>query len=556
MRRVRSVSLSAAFIAGLFAVACDSGDEPPSAPYEAPPALDVTWPGLRGPRGLGASTAKNVPRSWTWTDSGATGVLWRSEIPLRGCSSPVVAGDRVFLTGATREERSVFCFHTETGDLLWRRSVAPAGSAIQEAEWDEYTYAAPTVATDGLNVYAVFGNGDTACFDYEGVARWSRAFALNTQYGHGSSVVAYDGLVILQLDQHPEYDLTAGTIHTSRVVALDARTGDTVWEQTPAERGTETSYGTPALIERVDGDLLVTVASPFVIALDPTDGREVWRMDIGLTGDCAPSPTYAAGRIIVSREHADTRAILPDGTPDWVFTGNSPTTASPVAMETPSGGLVFILAIDGLVTCLDAGDGTTVYWEENPFGATTACFASPLAADGAVYVIDEHGKSFALSATTVYEVLGSGKLSQDEAFCWATPALADGRIYVRGGRHLYCIAASAEGPRASIDIALRYSPSLRRRMPSIGKGTVHRNLQILSEQGRVPAIESSSGQRHYDHNAHEHYRVRCWQCGESMGAATPVSCSPARRTDGLARRCEGRNKMPHALLGEVTREAL
>ena len=141
--------------------------------YPSREAIGRNWPRFRGPGGLGISAYTNVPSSW----NGITGegVLWKTPVPLAGQNSPIVWENRVFLTGASEDEREVYCFDADSGELLWQRAVADVpGSPSEPPEVDDVTgFAAPTAVTDGKRVYAIFANGDLACFDFDGKRLWA-----------------------------------------------------------------------------------------------------------------------------------------------------------------------------------------------------------------------------------------------------------------------------------------------------------------------------------------------------------------------------------------------
>lgn len=407
------------------------GEEPPLE------KLEKHWPRFRGPGGLGVSDDVWIPVTWTWDVSAPVNVLWREPVPLPGASSPVVCGDRLFLTGADATKREIYCYDADTGDRLWRRSVvAPGGSPTQVDCWpDGTTYAAPTVAMDGVRVYAIFGNGDVACFDYENREVWVKNLGVPyNMTGHGSSLLVHGGLLLVQLDQE------AVSGYQSRLLALNALTGKKVWEMKPAERLTECSLASPIIIDTADGKRLITCAIPDVIACDPATGQEKWRVNCDLSGYCIPSPIYAGGRVIVVKAYAKVITIMPDGEPGgWEYLSNAPYTTSPVGKD----GLVFVMTDEGLVTCLDATDGTQL-WEYNPFGSATTCYASPTIIGDRVYVLNIYGQAVVFEAIEgAYSEVGTGTLPGGPYY--ASPAVANGRMYIRGMNYLYCIADTSGG---------------------------------------------------------------------------------------------------------------
>ncbi|MHC4890555.1 MAG: outer membrane protein assembly factor BamB family protein, partial [Planctomycetota bacterium] len=205
------------------------------------PLQKQVWPRFRGPGGLGISASTNVPANWNG-DSGE-GILWKNKVPLPGYNSPIVWGDRVFLSGADANERQVYCFDTLSGKLLWYGNVpylAPAGA--EPVEPGESTgFAAPTVVTDGRRVYAIFATGDVGCFDFSGKTVWARNLGLpDSSYGYASSLAMYRDLLLVQYDQGAAED------EKSKLIALNAFLGHTVWE---TKRPVPNSWTSPIVIE-------------------------------------------------------------------------------------------------------------------------------------------------------------------------------------------------------------------------------------------------------------------------------------------------------------------
>ena len=184
-----------------------------------------SWPRFRGPGGLGISAYANVPDAWD-AKSGK-GIVWKTPVPLPGNNSPVVWGNRVFLSGADQQRREVYCFDADSGKLLWQQEVpgTPQSTARPPKVNEDTGYAAPTTATDGRRVFAIFANGDVAAFDFAGKLVWAKSLGLpENNYGHASSLAMYENLLLVQFDQ--------GTTRTpkSKLLALDSATGKTVWE--------------------------------------------------------------------------------------------------------------------------------------------------------------------------------------------------------------------------------------------------------------------------------------------------------------------------------------
>ncbi len=404
--------------------AAAAGDYPSDAEVEA------NWPRFRGPDGLGIAKHKDIPT--TWDVPAGKGVVWKSPVPLPGNSSPVVWKDRVFLTGGTIDERKVFCFSAADGKLLWQHVVAsPPQSAPKLKDLPEEGgagFASPTPATDGRRVYAIFASGDVAALDFDGKPVWTRSLGVpKSSYGFASSPALYRGRLVIQLDQ--------GTLKDklSKLIALDAATGKTVWE-TPRE--VPNSWPSPIVIRVGGRPEIVTSADPYVIAYDAEKGGEIWRVKC-LRQDVGPSPTFAAGVVYVVSQFPQLSAIRADGKGDvtktkvlWIGEDGLPDTCSPLASEE----FVLLLSSDGMLTCYEAKKGEKL-WEEE-FKDSNFC-SSPSLVGKQVYLFSTEGKSWVVEPTRQKcRRIAEGSLGEK---CVASPAFQDGRLYIRGEKNLFCL---------------------------------------------------------------------------------------------------------------------
>ncbi|MDD5351307.1 MAG: PQQ-binding-like beta-propeller repeat protein [Chthoniobacteraceae bacterium] len=386
----------------------------------------ANWPRFRGPDGGGAALRATGPVAWD--EAARKGVLWKTEIPSAGFNSPIVWGDRVFLSGATAEKREVFCFDARGGQLLWRQAVEKVqGSPAKAPEVPEQTgYAAPTLAADGRRVYAIFANGDLAALTFEGAPVWSKNLGVpKNQYGHATSLAYWRGRLIVQFDEEGE---TAGA---SRLMALDGATGAAVWEKPRKVSG---SWASPIVVEAAGKTQILTAAVPALAAYAFADGAELWKAEV-LAGEVTPSPVLAGGLVCVVNPSDKVLALKPDGAGDvtkthvaWSYEDNVPDVASPVS----NGECVFFVTSGGIMTCLDAKTGAK-QWEHD-FG--TEIQASPGIAGDRLYVVATDGHAWVAEAGRAYKELGAGVL--DDKF-FASPAFAGGRLYLRGNARLYCL---------------------------------------------------------------------------------------------------------------------
>lgn len=408
-----------------------SGVTPTSQPATAtaPPTPEQyakNWPCFRGPGGTGVSSYPNVPTHW----DGASGenIVWKAAVPLPGHSSPVVWNDRVFLSGATEQKRQVFCFSTADGKLLWAQEVPATAASPGKVEVSEDTgFAASTPATDGQRVYAIFANGDLAAYDFQGQLVWARSLGIpKNQYGHASSLVTWRDRLIVQFDQGTARD------KLSRLMALDGPTGKTVWE-TP--RPVPNSWASPIVAQTPTGEQIITCGDPWVIAYQPSDGKEIWRANC-LRQDVGPSPTWREGVVYVANQFPQVSAIRTDGHGDvtatgllWMGEDGLPDICSPLA--TPE--YLLLLASFGTLTCYQRQDGKKL-WEHD---FETNFKSSPSLVGSTVYVISEEGKGWVVQpGPEGVKPLAESNLGEP---CVTSPAFQDGRIYLRGQTHLFCI---------------------------------------------------------------------------------------------------------------------
>jgi len=393
----------------------ESPAEPPSYPDLA--EIRENWPGFRGPEGIGHTYTDSAPTRWD-TPSGEN-VLWKATLPLPGFNSPIVWGDKLFLSGSDGETQAVFCFDTDSGEVLWRTDLDDiSGSPGENPDVSEDTgFAAPTMATDGSRVFVLFGTGDCACLDFEGKRLWAKNLGVpENHYGHSSSPIIYRHLLLIQYDQNSG----------GHLIALDTQTGKLVYDQ---HRDIDISWASPILVT-VDGhDEIILNSSPGVIAHDPATGRELWRADC-MSGEVAPSPAYADGIVFVVNDYAKLAAIRPGDPAEilWESEDDLSEVSSPLATDE----FVFVATSYGTVSCFDAKTGERYWYEDLPRGF----YSSPVLAGENVYVMDLTGAMYIFRAAKTYEPVGVCELGE-EAF--AVPAFVRGRIYIRGKDTLYCI---------------------------------------------------------------------------------------------------------------------
>ena len=422
----------------------------------APAADEYNWPQWRGPEGSGVSAERGLPEEWGETKN----VRWKTPLPGRGHSSPVVWGKRVFVTTAVegpvvpgakaathvmegqvwkhpdsvgadrRHAFKVIALDRDTGRVLWERT-AWEGTPYDDRH-RKSSYAAATPATDGKMVYAYFGAEGLYAFDVNGKPAWKfMPGKMGTVgMGTGTSPVLYQNLVIVQADEEEGKD--------SFIVALDKKTGREVW-RTP--RKVQVSWATPLLVNTGRRTELVASGAESVISYDPATGKELWRGK-GLESNAIPSPVATSGHdmVIVSAGFPAKVAYairlgaageLKEADIAWKYAKGTAYVPSPILY----GDYVYLLTDKGIMTCLDARTGEVKYEGGRPPVPATFT-ASPVAFDGKILLTSEDGDTFVIKAGPKHEVLRTNSVGEP---VYASPAVADGKLFIRGEKHLYAI---------------------------------------------------------------------------------------------------------------------
>ncbi|NLS93853.1 MAG: PQQ-binding-like beta-propeller repeat protein [Planctomycetaceae bacterium] len=390
--------------------------------------IAANWPRFRGPGGSGIAPATDLPTEWN-AESG-DGILWKTPVPMPGNSSPVVWGNRLFLTGADEKQRVVMGFDTGDGKLLWQTEIpgTPESTGEPPKVMEDTGFAAPTAVTDGRRVYAVFANGDVGAVDFDGKIVWAKSLGLpKNSYGHASSLAMWHDRVIVQFDQGARKD------QLSRLLALDGATGNEVWS---IPRDVANSWPSPIVVEHGGIPQIITCADPFVIAYNAEDGSELWRCEC-LRQDVGPSPAVAGDLLIVANEYPQMTAIRLGGKGDitkneefvlWAVEDNLPDSCSPLVTKDR----VYLLASYGLFTCFDASSGELLWeWESEDMYSS-----SPTLVGDLVYLFGLERCHVLKPGEEAAEVVGQGNLGEE---CVTSPAIHDGRMFIRGKQHLFCI---------------------------------------------------------------------------------------------------------------------
>ena len=392
----------------------------PAAAMAGPPTqaqINANYPFFRGPQGDGVAFQKNLPTDWN--GAGGKNVLWKVKIPKAGYSSPIIWGDKLFITGADAQARMVYCLDKNTGKQLWEAAADNIqGSPSKMPKVTNDTgLAAPTMATDGNAVFAIFATGDVLALDMNGQRVWARNLGVpDNHYGHGSSLIVYKDKLLIQ------YDTNKG----GKLMALSTKTGETAWE---TARSTKISWSSPILVNTGSRVEVILTTNPNVNGYDPQTGKELWNIAC-LSGEVGPSAGYADGMVFAANEYAKLVGIKIGGAPEIVWEADEflPEVASPLAVN----GLLYVATSYGVLACYDAKTGEKL-WDQD-YGE--GFYASPVSADGKVYATDMSGKTHIVKTTRDYQLVGTPELGE-KVVC--SPVFQDGKVYLRGMNNLYCI---------------------------------------------------------------------------------------------------------------------
>lgn len=406
----------------------DTEKKPSTPAFPTFEEFNKNWPAFRGPQGNGISPHANIPTGFNTETK--EGILWKTKVQLPGFNSPIVWGDRVFLSGADENRRQIFCFDANSGKLLWTGDLTNLPGPSEPPDVMEDTgFAASTMTTDGINVYAIFASGHIGAFSFDGKKVWARYLTTpDSAYGYASSLTMYQNLVIVQYDQGAADD------GLSKMIAIDGRTGRIVWE---TKRPVANSWTSPIVAKTDNNFQLITAADPWVISYDPATGKQLWQVDC-LGTDAAPSPICSNGLIFVIKPYSELIAILPSGQGDitetaiaWTADESVPDICSPVS----NGNEVFILTTQGTLTCYNLTDGKKL-WDkkfDDEFNASPSIVANNL------FLLSTKGNMVVIKASPEFREIRRSKIGEQ---IHASPAFSDGKIFIRSLENLYCVGAA------------------------------------------------------------------------------------------------------------------
>jgi len=385
------------------------------------------WPRFRGPSGHGVSIEANVAVEWSTEKN----IAWKTPIPGHGWSSPIVWGDRVFLTTATEEGKSchILAVDRKTGKLLWDTEVLRQNVTMNRKQ---NSFATSTPVTDGKRVYAVFAGGGMAAVDFSGKVIWrNEEVRYYSEHGLGASPVLYRDLLIMPFDgSSTGEDKKVGwqkPWDESFLVAVDTATGKRRWR---TGRGTSRiGHVTPAFLNVNGVQRLISSAGDVIQAYEPYTGERLWSIYSQGEG-VVPSVVVGEDLIFTSSgfEKSTIRAVKPDGTIAWEQIKGVPHIPSYLYVKPH----LYTLHEQGIAMCLRAGTGDIV-WQERVGGAF---WSSPVYANGLIYFLDEECRTTIVKAAPQFEVVGRNAL---EGRCQASPAISRGHLFIRTQDHLWAV---------------------------------------------------------------------------------------------------------------------
>jgi len=380
------------------------------------------WPQFRGPTGQGLSDERGLPLTWSET----TNIKWKVAIPGKGWSSPVVQGDRIWLTTATEQGKSLRAISVDrnSGAILQNIEVFHLKSPNQTNP--KNSYASPTPVLEGDRIYLHFGAYGTACMTQAGEIVWKTHLDYdNGQHGPGGSPVLYENLLIVSCDgQDVQF-----------VVALDKLTGKVRWKKS---REGYQAYTTPLIVQLPQGDQVISPGAFRAISYEPRTGKELWQVKYGEGFSNVPRPVYGDGLVFICTgfQQPSLLAVRLDGKGDvtkshtaWSLNRGVPLTPSPLVV----GDELYLISDNGIATCLDARTGKEL-WRVRIGGNHSA---SPIYADGRIYFLSEEGESVVIAAGKEPKLLARNQLDGQTL---ASMAVSAGSIFVRSETHLYRIS--------------------------------------------------------------------------------------------------------------------
>jgi outer membrane protein assembly factor BamB len=406
------------------------------------------WPGFRGPSGDGKASGPALPEKWSSQEN----LLWKTPLPGQGSSSPIVVGDRVYVTcwsgyggslgsDISKLQRHLVCANRADGKILWDRSVPAAQPEDEDNSMlMEHGYASSTPVSDGQRVYVFFGKSGALAFDLEGKQLWHTPLGTGSnsrRWGSAASPIIYQGkLIVNALDE------------SQALYALDCASGQVTWKA-PAE-GVPLAYGSPCLLTQGDQTDIMLAVPQEIWGFNPDTGKLRWYFAHGLGGNVSPGPVQGGGACYLFGGYPSTRAVS--------FTPGIKGDLGPKAIRWDSNdssyiptpiyhdGHLYVVTDAGFALCVEAASGKTLYKERvmessggQRGGRGKPFYASPILVQDKLYCQSRRNGIFVVAAKPQYQLLAKHTISGDDSQWNATPAADAGRLYLRSDKALYCV---------------------------------------------------------------------------------------------------------------------
>ncbi len=402
------------------------------------------WMNWRGPFYNGTGEAKNLPISWSLDEK--ENIAWVIELPGKGSSTPIIAGDHIFITSSIKADKSLLaiCVSKKNGKILWEKKLG-TGRKVKRNNM-----ASSSAVTDGKHVYFSFGQGTFACMNFKGKILWKinlekKYGKFNTKFGYSSSPLLYNGKLYIPIIRWlPRgMKISTGIKTDSLLLAIDPATGKTLWHSirnTDAVKESKDSYVTPLPYKYGNNHGIILSGADEVTCNDPESGKQIWRYLFAEERDerwrLVPTPVTANGLIFFTFPRGEVmRAIKPDKknfskTPKmvWEHKGNIPDVCSPAVYK----GLLFVLdTLSKHLTCFEPSNGKIVWEKKLP--SRKNFFSSPTIADNKIYCINLGGDVFVLSADRKGELLAKFSLVKVKSreTCAASITVSGSSLFVR-----------------------------------------------------------------------------------------------------------------------------
>ena len=382
--------------------------------------LRKNWPSFLGYMGSGSAYGGVYPVEWD-AKSGKN-IVWKVGIPRPGFNSPLVWEDRIFMTGANKDSRDVYCFSAKDGSLLWTGGTGIENTGPEPEVMDDTGYAAPTAALDGRYVCAIFANGDLVCHSIDGKRLWSKNIGVSKNpYGYASSPIILGDLLIVQFDQD----------ESSFTAAFNVRDGSEKWR---TERDTISCWSSPLPMKVENRIVLAMNGNPFSGCYDATDGKLTWSVDCS-TNDLSISPAFNGKVLVLSVGGSEIGGYeFPAMKELWRIAEEVPDVPTPLALKEQ----LVTATSAGTVCCIDINDGRKLWSHSFDEGF----YSSPAEAAGNIYLTDRSGYTYVFKAGGDYVPVAENSIGEP---CVTVPAFSNGKIFIRGQDSLFCIEGRGAG---------------------------------------------------------------------------------------------------------------